>query len=332
MPQVYSHGFPLYWDVRLIVELSGEHPHLPFAELEVVGTVIDRRPQVAVVECRSPQTTRRLALAHAVLEYLGESAADRESFTAMVRDLGITAEAPFAARVRKMEGSSMETPVPDLERLIGSSIRGTVSLSNPSCEYRAILSDDRCYFGKVLLRIDRPSYDQRRPGSRAFFHPGVMMPRLARALVNISLIRPGEKLLDPFSGTGGIVLEASLVGAYGIGSDIDPFMADGSRKNVPGAGIVRADTRCLPFRDASIDAVVTDLPYGQSVSIIAGSLEGLYCSALSEIRRVLVPGKRAVVVTHRDISGEAAKVMSVRACYAQRVHKSLTRRILVLER
>jgi tRNA G10 N-methylase Trm11 len=38
------------------------------------------------------------------------------------------------------------------------------------------------------------------------------------------------------------------------------------------------------------------------------------------------------VVTHRDISGEAAKVLSVRACYAQRVHKSLTRRILVLER
>jgi len=124
MPQVYSHGFPLYWDVRLIVELSGEHPHLPFAELEVVGTVIDRRTQVAVVECRSPQTTRRLALAHAVLEYLGESAADRESFTAMVRDLGITAEGPFAARVRKMAGSFMETPVPDLERLIGSIIGG----------------------------------------------------------------------------------------------------------------------------------------------------------------------------------------------------------------
>jgi tRNA (guanine10-N2)-dimethyltransferase len=96
--------------------------------------------------------------------------------------------------------------------------------------------------------------------------------------------------------------------------------------------MVRADTSCLPFRDASIDAVVTDLPYGQSVSIIAGSLEGLYCSALSEIRRVLAPGKRAVVVTHRDISGEAAKVLSVRAHYTQRVHKSLTRRILVLER
>jgi tRNA (guanine10-N2)-dimethyltransferase len=323
---------PLYWDVRLIVELSGEHPTLPFAELEVVGRVKDFRPQVAVVECQDSGTTRRLALAHSVLEYLGESAADPVSLIAMVRDLGITAEAPFAARVKKIAGSSMDATVPELERRIGSIIHGKVSLGNPSCEYRAILSRDRCYFGKVLQHIDRSSYDKRRPGSRAFFHPGVMMPRLARALVNISLVSPGERLLDPFCGTGGIVLEASLVGAESTGSDIDPFMVSGSRKNVSGAALVRADTTTLPFRDASFDAVVTDLPYGQSVSIIAGSLEGLYRDALTEIRRILMPGKRAVVVTHRDISCEAALVMSVRACYTQRVHKSLTRRILVLER
>ena len=332
MAQVYSHGLPLYWDVRLIVELSGEHPYLPFAELEVVGTIKDFRPQVAVVECQFPQTTRRLALAHTVLEYLGESAAEPGSFYEMVRDLGITAEAPFAARVKKIAGSAMDVTVPDLERRIGSIIRGKVSLSNPSREYRAILSGDRCYFGRVIQHVDRSSYDQRRPGSRAFFHPGVMMPRLARALVNISLVFPGERLLDPFCGTGGIILEASLVGAESTGSDIDPFMVSGSRKNVSGAAFVSGDTTCLPFRDGSFDAVVTDLPYGQSVSIIAGSLEGLYRDALSEISRVLAPGKRAVVVTHRDISCEAAMVMSIRACYIQRVHKSLTRRILVLER
>ena len=318
--------------MKLIIELSGEHPELPFAELEVAGRVIDRRPQVAVLDCPSPWKTRRLALAHVVLEYLGESAADIDSFTSMVRDLGITANAPFAARVKKIAGSSMDTTVPGLERRIGSIITGKVSLENPVLEYRAIFSGDRCYFGKVLMHIDRSSYDQRRPGSRTFFHPGVMMPRLARALVNISLVNHGERLLDPFCGTGGIVLEASMIGAQGIGSDIDRFMVAGSRTNVPGAEFVRADTGCLPFRDASIDAVVTDLPYGQSVTIVAGSLEGLYRHALSEIRRVLLPGKRAVVVTHRDISHTAASLLSIRACYAQRVHKSLTRRILVLER
>jgi len=318
--------------VKLIVELSGEHPDLPFAELEVVGTIIDKRAQVAVVESRDPRATRRLAMAHTVLEYLGDSPADPDTFTAMVRDLGITAEGPFAARVRKMAGSAMQVTVPDLERRIGSIIRGEVDLGNPACEYRAILSGDRCYFGKVIFTGDRPSYELRRPGTRTFFHPGVMMPRLARTLVNISLVAPGELLLDPFCGTGGIVLEAILVGARGIGSDIDPVMVSGSRNNVQGAEFVQADTGSLPFNDATIDAVVTDLPYGQSVSIVAGSLDDLYHDALSEIRRILMPGRRAIVVTHQDISRQAAGIFSVRACYAQRVHKSLTRRILVLER
>ena len=318
--------------MKLIVELSGEHPELPFAELEVVGTVIDRRPQVAVVDCRVPCTPGRLALAHTVLEYLGECDADTRSFGRMLRDLGIMAEVPFAGRVRKMAGSAMDADVPGLERLMGSLIGGEVSLRNPGTEYRAVLSGDRCYFGRVIEQIDRKAYESRKPGSRAFFHPGVMMPRLARALVNISLVTPGQRLLDPFCGTGGIILEAALVGAVGIGSDVDPFMVTGSRRNVPSADFVRADTTCLPFEPASIDAVVTDLPYGQSVSIIARSLDGLYAGALSEIRRVLVPGGRAVVVTHREIASLAAGMMLVRACYAQRVHKSLTRRIMVLER
>ena len=321
----------MYWNVRLIVELSGEHPELPFAELEVVGEVIDKRPQVAVVESGNPWSARRLAMAHSVLEYLGDSPADLVSFTAMIRDLGITADSPFAARVKKIAGSACDVAVPDLEQRIGSMITGRVDLKDPGCEYRAILSGDRCYFGKVLFHGDRPSYELRRPGSRTFFHPGVMMPRLARALVNISLVAPGERLLDPFCGTGGIVLEAELVGARGTGSDIDPFMVCGSRENVDGADFVRSDCGALPFSEGSIDAVVTDLPYGQSVSIVAGSLDNLYHDALSEIRRILRPGRRAVVVTHRDISRQAAGILPVRACYAQRVHKSLTRRIMVLQ-
>nr|HPH36005.1 methyltransferase domain-containing protein [Methanoregulaceae archaeon] len=263
---------------------------------------------------------------------LGDTPADAESFTAMVRDLGITAGCPFAVRVKKIAGSAWNVAVPELERHIGSMITGPVDLEDPGCEFRAILSGDRCYFGKVLFHGERPSYELRRPGSRTFFHPGVMMPRLARALVNISLVASGETLLDPFCGTGGIVLEAILVGARGIGSDIDPFMVSGSRKNVGGAEFVQAACGALPFGEACIDAVVTDLPYGQSVSIVAGSLDTLYDDALLEIRRVLLPGKRAVVVTHQDISRQAAGILSVRACYAQRVHKSLTRRILVLER
>ena len=54
-----------------------------------------------------------------------------------------------------------------------------------------------------------------------------MMPRMARALVNISLVNPGEWLFDPFCGTGGILIEASDVGAVAAGGDMDRVMVTG---------------------------------------------------------------------------------------------------------
>jgi tRNA (guanine10-N2)-dimethyltransferase len=155
---------------------------------------------------------------------------------------------------------------------------------------------------------------------------------MARALVNISLVRRGEYLFDPFCGTGGFVLEAVMTDARGVGSDINPSMVSGSRRNVVDGEFFRADATALPFRSSSIHAVATDLPYGQSVSIVAASPDDLVREALEEIRRVLIPGRRAVLVTHRDISSPAGDVMEILASYSQRVHRSLTRRVLILEK
>jgi tRNA (guanine10-N2)-dimethyltransferase len=158
----------------------------------------------------------------------------------------------------------------------------------------------------------------------------VMMPRLARALVNISQVQPGEILYDPFCGTGGILLEASLAGAGILGSDFDPSMVAGCRENLDGADLMLSDAASLPIMDGSIDAVVTDLPYGQSVRIRAATMHRLYDESLGEIRRVLAPGRRAVVVTHTDIKDIAQDHFANVDRYEQRVHKSLTRRIMVL--
>ena len=111
---------------------------------------------------------------------------------------------------------------------------------------------------------------------------------------------------------------------------MDGMMLSGCRENLPCAQLFQADATVLPLCDAVIDAVVTDLPYGQSVCIMAESMEHLYSRSLSEIRRILKPGGRAVVVTHVDIDDLAAEYFTILASYRQRVHKSLTRRILVL--
>ncbi|MDD1718923.1 MAG: methyltransferase domain-containing protein [Methanoregulaceae archaeon] len=317
--------------MRLLFELSGEHPTLPVAELACVGRVIEQVPQAAVVECDEPCRTGRLALTHRVIELYGSCHADMDSFRKLLMDLSVQADVPFAGRVKKVEGSSMDAPVPDLERLIGRLVSGRVSLTRPETEYRALCSADRCFFGRVLVSPDRRSFDLRKPGDRPFFHPGVMMPRMARALVNISCVNEGEVLIDPFSGTGGILIEAALVGADPVGIDMDPVMLRGSRANAPGVSLVRADATRMPVKDRSADAVVTDLPYGQSVMIRARSMDQLYSGSIEEIARILKPGRKAVVVTHRDISATAGGILHIAGLHEQRVHRSLTRRILVLE-
>jgi len=316
--------------MKLLFELSGEHPDLPAAELECVGTVLDRRTQVAVAECPDPLAVGRLALTHVVMEYLGECEPTEEAFTELLRDLAIRIDRPFAGRVKKIQGSRMEAAQLDLERLIGTLIIGPVSLRDPVEEYRAVASEDRCYFGRVIARIDRGAFEMRNPMRRPFFHPGVMMPRMARALVNLSLVAPGERTFDPFCGTGGILLEAREIGIRILGSDFDPAMVAGYRQNLPGADVMIADATAVPVCDGTLDAVVTDLPYGQSVRIRAESMDRLYDGSLAEIRRILAPGRRAVVVTHRDITAIAARHFTVLQEHEQRVHKSLTRRILVL--
>jgi tRNA (guanine10-N2)-dimethyltransferase len=319
--------------MKLLFELSGENPTLPFAELSCVGTILEERLQVAVAECPHPENAQRLAMTQVVLEYLGECEPSIPAFKKLLMDLAITTTVTFAGRAKKVHETCNEhnpSSQREFERLIGDGISGPVSLNNPETEYRAILSQDKCFFGKVLYSINRSAYDVRNPGKRDFFHPGVMMPRMARTLTNIAGVQGGDRVLDPFCGTGGILIEAEMLGANAIGSDFDPLMVRGSRQNVE-SSLMLADATRLPFQDHSIDAVVTDLPYGQSVCIKkADTMDNLYADSLDEISRVLKQGRRAVIVTHKDISGIARQHMTVHQQHEQRVHKSLTRRVLVL--
>jgi len=320
--------------MKLIFELSGENPTLPFAELDCIGSVLDQRLQVAVAECPDPAEAHRLAMTQGVLEYLGECEPTLPAFRELLKDLSLVTSRPFAGRTKKVHGGCHERNLQsqkEFETLIGTMIEGPVSLRQPEVEYRAILSEDKCYFGRVLFTINRSAYDARNPGKRDFFHPGVMMPRMARTLVNLACARKGDILLDPFCGTGGLLIEAELLGMYPVGSDFDPFMIQGSIKNSRESAFLQADATALPFRDGLIDTIVTDFPYGQSVCIRkTDTMDRLYGDALDEIRRLLKPGRRAVVVTHRDITDIASRHMTILQKHDQRVHKSLTRRVLVL--
>ena len=316
--------------MNLLFELSGENLSLATAELSCVGKVTRTENGIAIAEVDDPGRTTRLAQTHVVMRLLGECDASKEALENLLDHHLLIAPGTFCCRVRKIHPVTVNASQLELERMMGHKIRGTVDLNDPAVEYRAVFTNGRCFFGQVLHTIDRGSYAYRNPQRRAFFHPGVMMPLMARTMVNLTHVEPGQRLCDPFCGTGGMLLECDMMGIDAVGSDYDPEMLNGCRQNLPNGAYIRADATNMPYPDRIFDAIATDLPYGQSTTIGAESIDTLYTESLKEIRRVLKSGGRAVIVTHKDIRPLAEDLFEIIGYYEQRVHKSLTRRILIL--
>lgn len=332
--------------MRVAFELSGEHETLPKAEVLGCLRAFDTRfkevadlDQLFAVEIeRVPPLATRLAMTHRILEVLGFCPANPNSIADLVSsvDLELKKDETFCVRAKQVKEHVLD--ISDLEKKAGAIIykRGyRVNLENPDVVFRLILTGGQCLFGRLMYSVDRKQYELRRPHRRPFFHPGVLLPRTARALVNIASIHKGGKLLDPFCGTGGVLIEAGLVGARCTGVDAQRKMILGANTNLQYYGIsgelMIGDACNLGLAGNSVDAIVTDPPYGRSALFRADSLEDLYDSSLKEIHRILKQGKRAVVVSQTPIeriAGDAG--FTIVECHRQRVHKSLTRQITVL--
>ena len=340
--------------MRIAFELSGEHQTLPRSE--VLGCLtstgipfkeIATLDQVLIIEIdEMPPIAKRLAMTHHILEVIDmcqvspqrDSNTNMELITAMVSasDLPLGNEKTFCVRAKIIKNYTYETST--LERDIGAIIykRGyRVNLENPDVVFRLVITGDKCIFGRLLFSIDRHQYESRRPHLKPFFYPGALLPGVARTIVNISSVRPGELLLDPFCGTGGILIEAGLTGVNCLGMDVQRKMVQGTAINFQhydiGGELIIGDACNIGLADSSVDAIVTDIPYGRSTLYMAQSLQDLYVKSLKEMCRVLKPGKNAVIVSQIPMGAIGEDVgFKVLECHQQRVHKSLTRHIIIL--
>ena len=201
---------------------------------------------------------------------------------------------------------------------------------------RALDGEAVCALGWVVAE-SRRDFGERAPTDRPFFQPGSMDPLLARALANLAGARPGALVVDPMCGTGGVLIEAGLAGADVLGTDAQQKMARGAARNLAHAlpddaafGTARGDATQLPLPADAADAVVFDAPYGRQSKIANLDLSDLVAGALAEARRI---APRAVVVADRSWDAEArAAGWRIENRFERRVHRSLDRHILVLER
>jgi tRNA (guanine10-N2)-dimethyltransferase len=323
-------------------ELSGEHDTLPRSEalalLEVYSSGFRELcclDQCLIVEADDLDTQTmglRLAMTHRIIEVLAICDACLDSLAEAAKSIVIPDKA-YRVRARKVKNAPLQGD--QVEREVGRALykRGyKANLTKPMVELRAVITGNKVVLGIEVVRAKRCEFEDRRPHLKAFFYPGVLMPRMARALVNISQAKEGDLLLDPFSGTGGILVEACLVGIRCIGIDVQKKLVRGAKVNLEGLDctLIAGDARRLPFQECSVDNAVLDIPYGRSALIRAESKEELLDNSLAELHRVLKPGRRIVVVAERQIDDHITGAnFTVREIHTDRVHRSLTRHIFV---
>jgi len=148
---------------------------------------------------------------------------------------------------------------------------------------------------------------------------GMLPPKLAQMMLNISGAKPNEIILDPFCGFGTVLQEAMLMGwKHVVGSDIAKTSVDGTKKNLLWLKkkhqlkshvirIFHSDARAISehVRGGYISTIVTEPHLGPALrqkstkkEAVAKKkeLEALYYSTFLDLTKFLRTGARVVIV------------------------------------
>jgi tRNA (guanine10-N2)-dimethyltransferase len=341
---------------RIVFLLLGNNPTIPYSECESIldsckipYKELDRLDQVLILS--APVDACRVVVKQAGMvrrgcALLAESEKTPASIIRAIDGLDLNEvvkpRLSFAVRVKGVKGHSKGIDISKLEGEMGARIKervrwARVNLENPDIVFYTIITNDRALLCLSIAQADEKDFSVRRPGFRPFFHPSSMHPRLARTMVNLSGAKVGSRFLDPFCGSGGILIEAGIIGCDMLGIDLDPQMAKGSKTNLQALGlnsnnICIGDARHMPLNEA--DALATDPPYGRSSSTKGGKTCALVREFLGEASSLLRTGSKVCLSVPSSIDTAAfmSKGLKTLETHLIRVHRSLTRRIIILTR
>ena len=342
---------------KLFFLISGEHQTLPVSEVQAIlkaegidYRIVERLTQVLRLEADAncvEAIKLRSALTRICCREIFNCDANLSEILANIRsdflDEFIEGGESFAVRVRRVEGVTPELIRVELERKLGEQIlekakNTRVNLSNPQKTFFGVLTDSRFIFGLKTAEIIPKPFSERRPRRRPFFHPSAMPAKLARVMVNLAQPKRGDLMLDPFCGTGGMLVEAGLIGCRVIGFDAKPHMLRGGLKNLKHygtnvEGLAIADARYLPV--TRVDCVATDPPYGRSASTLGTNTRLIVEDFLSAVGDTLPRGGKICMAAPKTIRiGETAEEAGFKHLESHfvYVHRSLTREIVVFEK
>jgi len=327
--------------MRLILRLSGENIALARAEamagIEALGDRSARgrlRGNCLHVETSTDplKLAERIALCHKISTEL--AIGSRKEIGERLERIQLSGGSFRMTTLGFEEPSEALRVQRELGRILAR--RYEVDLDSPD-EVFEIHAGRRLRLARVVATINRSSFEKRKGSCRPFEKPISLHPKFCRALVNLSRLPPGGTLLDPFCGTGGILIEAGLANGRPLGSDISGEMISGCALNLAHFGIEAklevCDVSETLERFGKVDAIATDPPYGRSSSTRGEGLEVLYRRFLSIAAELLPQGHFLATVVPMQFKGRFKHPdFQLHSHHPLRVHRSLTRVFLVLRR
>ena len=171
-------------------------------------------------------------------------------------------------------------------------------------------------------------------GERDFGRPGrdnrsgMLPPKLARILINLTGARVEQTILDPFCGSGTVVTEALSLGFKNIiGSDLSEKAIDDTKKNIdwikeqntethfatPKIFVCDATQLQTHIQKNSVAAIATEPYMGKplrgaedkkTLEKQAGELRALYLASFKTFQQILQPGAAVVFIIPRFLQNK----------------------------
>jgi tRNA (guanine10-N2)-dimethyltransferase len=342
---------------KLFFLVSGEFESLSFSELKAVleaegypYTIVEKLDQTVRLEADYDcvaQVLRRSSYTRVCCQELFTCDANDKAVTAAVAttdfNSALLANETFEVRIRRIKEYADIDATMEYERKLGTLLlkkiqNSKVNLKHPNKTFFGVLTNGKLVFGLKLGEVIPKPFVERRARKKPFFHPSAMNAKLARCMVNLAHAKTGDYVLDPFSGTGSTLIEATLIGCKAVGIDVLRKMAKGTLRNVKHfglspEGILLADARVLPL--ARVDCIVTDPPYGKSASTLKSNTKSIVEGILTAAFPLLGKGQRICIASPKTLNisriGKKIGYHHVESHFAY-VHRTLTREIAVFER
>ncbi|XP_057651094.1 tRNA (guanine(10)-N2)-methyltransferase homolog [Diorhabda carinulata] len=231
-------------------------------------------------------------------------------------------------------------------------VSGPVNLKNPDVtlqyiEYYGTISNDPpelpyfVFFGRWVANGLRQLIKKLSLKTRKFIGNTSMDPQLSLLMANQAKVKDGDIVLDPFVGTGSLLVAAAQFGGYVIGTDIDYLMLhartrpsrikqkmrekdESIKANMKQYNLehkyldVMVNDFSVSFWKDTVqfDAIITDPPYGIRESTERIGTTKTDCKVKEEHLHTHIPAKIDYGISHiyRDLLLFSAKHLKVGGC------------------